>query len=228
MKKCKECGKRYAISEIYCPQCGSLAAKDPAKALSDRLQKPIRFGNSNITLLAILWIVVINLTIVCCVVNAIHFSAAPVLWCQYAVVAMLAAMLVLRSVAAQKKRPLRVTRRAVYLAVLAFLIQLFAIDAAGKMLLFGLVMPSLLAALSITAFVLYLVRKCSAISFFATTFLNTVVALVTAIVLGANGLLENPAHRVVSYVMLAVSMLLLLNSFILWTISKPAKATTGG
>ena len=57
MKKCKQCGKKYAVSEIYCPQCGSLTAKEPARALAERLHKPIRFGNSNITLLAILWIV---------------------------------------------------------------------------------------------------------------------------------------------------------------------------
>ena len=228
MKKCKQCGKKYAEAELSCPQCGSLAVVNPSKALSERLQKPIRFGHSNTTLLAILWIVVINLTILCCVANAIHFSAVPVLWCQYPTVALLAAMLVLRSVAVQKKKPLRVIRRAVYLVVLAFLIQLFAIDVAGKTLLFGLVLPCMLAALSITAFVLYLARKSSAIAFFGTACLNTVTALVTAIVLGTNGLLTSPLHRVITYVMLAASALLLLNSFILWTISRPAKPSNGG
>lgn len=223
MKICNACGKEYdSFGDDRCPHCGCINY-DPVTypdPLVSNLTKRVQIAGFRITVFSIFWIVCVNLIILACVGNAVLFSVTPykVIWCQYAVAALLSAILLLRSIFSKKPMLMKNIRRIFYIIIVTLLIQLIQANTADDALILFLIIPSLLAAVSVTAGVLLLLRRCGNFGYLLTVSINTAVATVLAILMNLAPVkagLVMPLHPIVTYVSLGICAFLLVNFLML-------------
>ena len=229
MKICNACGKEYDFGE-QCPHCGCInynpvVRHDP---IVENLSRKVKVVGFRVTVFSILWLICANLIIFSCVGNAVLYSVTSFkfIWCQYVVGALLSAMLILHGVIAKKVKPLKIVRNVSYVVISVLLVQLIQANTADDATILFMIMPILLAAVSVTAMVLLLTHKCGNFSYTFTVSANTVIGIVLAILMNTApvkaGLIV-PLYPIVTYVSLGLSAFLLVNFLALRIISWAVK-----
>lgn len=218
--KCPSCGKTFPGFSDKCPYCGiqTYFTSEYRNKTAEFLAKPFKLGNMSLTNLNIIFLVVINISILAFIANGITYYAChlPGVWCQYIICIALAVYVFLKGFLANKLQSLRYVRRAVYIILLSLCVAELAYRNRFSYLISAY--SVLLILLGIICFAFLITKRASHGSFGLTTFLNTLLSIIPLVIIRYTTVELSSFGVFMSYAAFGFSALTLINYILIWLI----------
>ena len=219
--KCPHCGKSFSQFSDTCPYCNSklYLTSEYSNKIAEFLARPFRLGTLELVNCNLIFIIVINISIMSFIANGITFYAlnSKVAWCQYAICGALSTYVILKGIATNRLKTLRYIRRAVSILLLAVSIADFAFRETFIGVLYFY--PILLIILSVICFVFLITKRSSHESFGVTTAIDTALASLPLFVIRFLNVSAYSSGVFLSYISFGIAAMSFVNYLILLLMS---------